>query len=70
VTPRCGTWHNDFCAYEAILKRLYWRTYAHHWTEWMWLPSIEFRMFPVRHYAREISFDWLKWGFAVRWWRQ
>lgn len=48
--------------------KLHWRTYWHESTEWWLIPWIGYRRFTESFYPRELSFDWLKWGFSIRWW--
>ena len=53
--------------------KLHWATYRHEYMwgsikDWDWLPMIRYERFPLPFYPREICFDWLKWGFAIRWW--
>lgn len=55
--------------------KLHWRTYRNEYfwerlRDWDWLPMIRYRQFTVKHYPKEINIDFLKWGFAVRWWWQ
>lgn len=50
--------------------KLHWRTYLNKWADIDWWPWYEYREFPVRHYATHLEIGWLRWSFAVRWWRQ
>ena len=50
-------------------RSLHWRAYREEIIgETYWLPSIEFYKCPYKHYFRELSIYWLKWGFSFRWW--